>query len=58
MTANQFEQFPLLIALLNELERQKPGITLNDRQFAAIIRAADAVIAAISVESPPLDSAA
>lgn len=58
MSTHHFEQLPLVIAILQALERQQPDLELNEQQYAAVVRAADAVIAALSVESPPPDRAA
>jgi len=39
-------QSELVVALLAELERQCPGVTINQAAFNAIIFAADAIVAA------------
>ena len=43
-----FSQLDLLAAILGELNRQQPGVTMNERQFYAVVRAADAIIDAMA----------
>ncbi len=45
---NQFAQTDMVVAILAELERQLPGVSLTQRQFDAIVRAADLIIAAMN----------
>lgn len=50
---NGISQLSLIVSILAELDRQKPGITLDPAQFNVMIRAANLIVDAVNTFDPP-----
>lgn len=53
MSKVNLQQIPLISAICSELNRQSPGISVNPRQYNALVKAANEIIATMEVAPVP-----